>query len=72
MSRQRKQRKAKRVEVIVRATIPPRMSSAHFRRLVKDQLNSPIYLSIGDQLDAETNRGQIAVTVSAGRRLIRT
>jgi hypothetical protein len=60
--------KAKRLELTVSATVPKGMGTAHFRALVRGQLGQRIYLSIYDQIHADTNAGTIRVAVSGARR----
>lgn len=65
-----KQRKpSKRLECTVSATVPRGMNAAHFRALIRGQLTE-IYLSIYDQIHADTNRGSIKPKVSTARRVI--
>lgn len=61
--------KSKRIELTVSANCPKGMSAGHFRQLIKDQLGggSGIYLSIYDQIGADTNRGVIKPRVGAAR-----
>jgi len=62
--------KARTLEVTVKARVPKDMTPRHFRQLIKDQLDggSGIYLSLQDQVEANTNAGKINPTVSAARR----
>lgn len=59
----------KTLELTVTATVPKGMTTAHFRRLIKDQIQGGggIYLSIHDQLVANTNAGMIKPKVSGAR-----
>jgi hypothetical protein len=61
----------KRLSVTVSASVPKGMSARHFRVLIKDALNGGqgIYLSMADQLVADTNVGIIRPTVSAAKRI---
>lgn len=61
--------KTKRLELTVSATVPKGMSAAHFRALVHGQLAPRLYLSIADQIHADTNAGTIRCTVSGARRV---
>lgn len=58
----------KRLSCEVSATVPAGMSAAHFRRLIRDQVHE-IYLSIHDQIVADTSAGAIRPKVSAARRV---
>lgn len=61
-------RKRKQLSCEVRAFVPAGMSAAHFRRLIRDGVRE-IYLSIHDQIVADTNTGIIKPKVSAARRI---
>jgi hypothetical protein len=59
--------KRKRLEVTVSASVPKGITAAHFRRLIRDNLQR-VYLSFHDQMVADTNVGEIRPRVSAARR----